>query len=336
MQIKINKYLFSLIFFLVSLNSCSPIFLLKASLFEAKILLKRKEISEMLKQETVEQETKEKLKLVLEARKFSKDIGLKPKGSFSKYSKVDSKNLLWVLSAAKKDKFEAKLWWFPVVGSIPYKGFFSKEDALKESEKLENNNYDTYLRPSDAFSTLGWFDDPILSTTLSRQDLILVNTVIHEIVHNTIWVKNNAYYNETMANAIAAVATIEFFKDKDQKSHEQGKNWLARELKFSVILNNTIEELKLLYSKEIEETEKSKQKEVIFSRYIKDFEKISNKRIKTKANNAYLLAQEIYYKKFPDFIDKYKYNGNSLKKFISYLKEISNSEKPYNVLSRKN
>ena len=139
-----------------------------------------------------------------------------------------------------------------------------------------------------------------------------------------------------MANAIAAVATIEFFKNRDIKKYEQSREWITRELKFSTILNDTIEELKSLYSKNITDVEKSEQKEIVFNRYKKNFEKISNKKIKTKANNAYLLAQEIYYKKFDVFIDKYKLNDSSLKKFVSYLKEISNEEDPYNVLGSEN
>ncbi len=328
-----RKSAIKLLFLLLISSSCSPIFVIKATLFEADILLKREDIADILKQDTVDQETKEKLTLVLEARDFSKEIGLEPKGSFSKYSKINNENLLWVLSASKKDKLEAKFWWFPIVGNIPYKGFFSKEDAIKSAKKLETQGYDTYLRSSDAFSTLGWFDDPILSTTLSRGKLTVVNTVIHEIVHNTIWVKNNAFFNETMANAVAALATIEFYKNKDSSLHEKSKEWLERERIFSTLLNTTINQLKTLYSSEIEEPKLLEKKEVILNNYKNEFEKISSRKDQKNINNAYILAQEIYYKDFNSFIEKYDLKDKSLKRMITYLKDVSLREEPYRIIN---
>src|SRR5678815_1273871 len=93
-------------------------------------------------------------------------------------SPLDRDTLVLVLSAAYRDKLEPYTWWFPIVGRVPYKGYFDFKAAKRAADDLYNAGYDISLRPSDAFSTLGWFNDPLLSTSLRRDSLDLVNTVI--------------------------------------------------------------------------------------------------------------------------------------------------------------
>src|SRR5690606_4806050 len=141
-------------------------------------------------------DVRRKLELVLQARAFAdSQLGLAVGESYTTYSWVDSDTLLMVLSAARKDRFVPYTWWFPIVGRVPYKGFFNFNEAYQEARELEAEGYDTHVRPSAAFSTLGWFNDPVLNTVLRYDDVSLVSTVVHEILHNSIFVPGKVGFN---------------------------------------------------------------------------------------------------------------------------------------------
>jgi predicted aminopeptidase len=116
-----------------------------------------------------------------------------------------------VLSGARPDWLEPVLWRFPLVGRLPYKGYFLLADALEAEGALKAEGFDTYLRPASAFSTLGWFNDPLLSTTLAQDSVDLVNTVIHELTHNRYFASGEAAFNESFANFVGARGAQRFF-----------------------------------------------------------------------------------------------------------------------------
>src|SRR6185436_12021884 len=105
-----------------------------------------------------------------------------------------------VLTVAYPDRLAIRTWWWPIVGRVPYKGFFDFGAARREQLKFEREGFDTELRPSAAFSTLGWFNDPLLSSTLHSDSTWLVNTVIHELLHNTVWIAGDVTFNESFAS----------------------------------------------------------------------------------------------------------------------------------------
>ncbi|MCL4214160.1 MAG: aminopeptidase [Gemmatimonadales bacterium] len=179
---------------------------------EMRILRARQPITRLVRDSSVAPETRAKLALVLEARTFAEDsLGLPAKEAFTQFTQLDRDTLLLVLSGARKDWLSAKTWWFPVVGRVPYKGYFETDDALRAERDLAKDGYDTYLRPAAAFSTLGWFNDPLLSSTLRADSVDLVNTVIHELTHNRYFAKGEAVFNESFANFVGARGAERFF-----------------------------------------------------------------------------------------------------------------------------
>lgn len=192
-------------------------YLVRAAWEESKILWRRRAIAAIVSDTTVSRATRAKLQLVLDAREFAnRSLELDVGRSFTTFSALDRDTLVLVLSTAYRDRLEHYRWWFPVVGRVPYKGYFDFAVALAEERDFQRRGFDTYLRPASAFSTLGFFNDPLLSTTLRVDTLSLANTVIHELTHNTLYARGQAVFNESFANFVGARGSADFFRWRRQ------------------------------------------------------------------------------------------------------------------------
>jgi len=188
-------------------------YLVRAGVAEAGILLRRRPITEVVADPSTDAATRGKLTLVIAARAFAADsLRLSAGGTYTTYSPLDRDTLVLVLSAARTDRLEQYEWHYPVVGRLPYKGFFSFGLAAQEARKLERAGLDTYVRVANAFSTLGWFEDPLLSTIVAEDSVDLAATVIHEIFHNTLFVPGHADFNESMAEWVGYRGAEAFFR----------------------------------------------------------------------------------------------------------------------------
>ncbi|HEY7897244.1 MAG TPA: aminopeptidase [Gemmatimonadaceae bacterium] len=182
---------------------------------EARILSRRKPISAMLNDPTTAPALRAKLTVVEAARRFAHDsLGLKTGESFTTYSHVDHDTLVLVLSAAYRDRLVPYTWWFPIVGRVPYKGYFDFKAGRQAAADLKSRGFDVYIRPSAAFSTLGFFNDPLLNTTLSADSLDLANTVIHEVTHNTYYAPGSVPFNESFASFVGARGAAALFRSR--------------------------------------------------------------------------------------------------------------------------
>jgi len=164
---------------------------------------------------------KSKLRLIEEVRRFAIDsLGLKDTENYKTLYDQHGQELMWVVQACPPFELKAKLWHFPLIGNLPYKGFFEKEKALAERQLLMRENYDVSIRNPGGWSTLGWFTDPILSDMLTRRDGDLAGLIIHEMVHATIFVKDNADFNENLASFIGDTAAYHFLAHKYGRQSE--------------------------------------------------------------------------------------------------------------------
>ena len=190
-------------------------YLLRAAWSESRILAGRRKITDLVADSTTNPKVAAKLRLVLSARAFAAEsIGLRAGESFTTYTQLDRDTLVLVLSGAYRDRLAPYTWWFPIVGRVPYKGYFDFPRAKEAASDLGRDGFDVYLRPSPAFSTLGFFNDPLLSTSLGADTLDLANTVIHELTHNTFYAAGQAVFNESFASFVGARGSAWFFRSR--------------------------------------------------------------------------------------------------------------------------
>jgi predicted aminopeptidase len=170
---------------------------------QLKIVYEARPVESYLNDPAFPDSLKAKLRLIERARRFAIDsLGLHDTDNYKTLYDQQGKELMWVVTACEPFRLKEKVWEFPIVGAVPYKGFFNREKAVKEKEALERENYDVSVRNPGGWSTLGWFTDPILSNMLRRGDGDLASLIIHEMVHATLYVKDSSEFNENLASFI--------------------------------------------------------------------------------------------------------------------------------------
>lgn len=204
-------------------------YLLRAAWEEGRILARRRPIAAIAADTTVDARTRARLRLVLDARRYAADsLQLAARRSFTLYTDIGRDTLVLLLSGAYRDRLVPYTWWFPVVGRVPYKGYFDFGAARAAAAALRARGFDTYLRPSPAFSTLGWFDDPLLNTSLRDDPVGLANTVAHELTHNTFYAPGQAVFNESFASFVGARGSAQFFRARGDTAaaREADRRWV--------------------------------------------------------------------------------------------------------------
>lgn len=277
-------------------------FLYRAAWEEGRILAARQPLAELAASPEVPPARRARFKLVLAARAFAAErLGLEAKETYTTFSDVGTGTLLHVLSASPKNRLEEYRWWYPVTGSVPYKGFFSRRAALAEKRRLELGGHDTYLRPAGAFSTLGWFNDPLLSTVLDGNRVDLVSTVIHEIAHNTLWVPGEAEFNESFANFVGLKGAEAFFASRgDREAARLAAATFRDEKRLGAFYAALARELEALYASGLSGPELAARRDEIFRRARKALRSqrlevySPEKLAKREMNNATVIAQRIY------------------------------------------
>jgi predicted aminopeptidase len=338
----------SMALLLFNCSGCSPVYLAKAGWSELKILRGRRPFDEVINDRRTDHETRRQLLLARQARAFAIHmLELDAGDSYTSFTQLESDTLAWVLSAAYRDRLEPKTWWFPIVGRVPYKGYSSEGSARKAQADLVEEGMDTYLRTTSAFSTLGWFADPLLSSLLRYDDVDLVETILHELSHNHLFVPGKVRFNESFATFVGRTGAIRFFCGPDDALQDTEKCTLAQERweqyqEFSGFLDEFIEELGEVYaSTELSVEEKVQGRENLFAEFQERYGEgeagsvspLIRSFLGRPLNNAVLLARMRYYHRLKDFQTLLDQHQGDLPAAIRTLKESAQKvDDPFDLL----
>jgi predicted aminopeptidase len=226
------------------------------------------------------------------------------------------------VTAAPANRVEPLSWWFPITGRVSYRGYFQKERADGFAAELEGEGYDTYVRPAPLYSTLGWFDDPVPRALLSWSEDNRVDTILHELVHQTVFVPGDTDYDEALATFIAHHATLAFLVDRPE-ARTRAEAGFADELTFARMLGDLREELERVYAESATPEQARALRAPVFARYQAEVFAGMPWRSRRYArfpelalSNAWLVAHRDYLGELPCFEAELATLGGDLEGFI--------------------
>lgn len=251
----------------LSLTGCFELgYLSQAAHGQREISVYARPIDEVTADPDVPEATKTLLAHVRQVKNFGELSGLRPTDNYESYADLRRRAAVWVVSAAEPLSFRTKTWSFPIVGEVPYLGWFSKDDALAHARELDRAGWDVSIRPASAYSTLGWFRDPVLSTMLSRGTGSvgdLAETILHESVHATFYVPGQTPLNESVASFLGEVLAERYLdhafgpRSKERLAYAAARREGERR---AALLVAAHDDLAALYATDANEPEKREKK----------------------------------------------------------------------------
>ena len=307
-------------------------YLTRAGIEETRILQARRPIADLARKPTTNAELRGQLQLVLDTRDYAATLGLAAKQTYTTYADVGRDTLLLNLSAAPKNCICPYTWKYPIVGRIPYKGFFDPRAARREADRLAARGYDIYLRPAAAFSTLGWFNDPLLSTALTPDSVELAALVFHEIAHNSLYVRSATPFNESFAQLVAYRAAEHFFQSRgDSTAARHASDRWHDEIVLGEYYDSLVGRLNRLYGSHPspEALESGRWAAAAWARAQLEGPVGAQLRTyrlgplaKRPVNNAQLVGARIYRTRLDLFDRWYEQNGRDVGKSVAALREL--------------
>src|ERR1700730_526286 len=326
--------------FCAGLAGCDASYIARGAYEEMRLLWNRKPISRELADRDLPADVRAKLETVLEVRKFAADnLQLNVGGAYQTVTQVDQRAIVWVVMAAPLDSLKPYLWWFPIVGYVPYRGYFSQDQAKAEAATMETDGYDTYIRPAIAFSSLGFFNDPLLSNLLKLDRVELAGVIIHELFHRTYFLKSDVMFDESAASWVGSRGAVAFFTSTEGANSPDAvaaRDVFASDLRFALFLQQEEARLLRLYDSGLPRNEILKRRIKIFTEINSDYARLKPtlsglERFdldKEKLNNAVLLNYLIYFHDFENFEALERLHHGDLSATIKAIIELPKSQ-PY-------
>ncbi len=309
---------------------------LKQAKGQLTIIWNAKPVEEFINDKTFPDSLRQKLLLIAEIRKFAVDsLGLKDTKNYKTLYDQKGEEIMWVVTASEPFQLKPKEWDFPILGKVPYKGFFVKDEAFALAKQLDNEKWDVSVRNPGGWSTLGWFTDPILSKMLEESEGELASLIIHEMAHATIFVKDSINFNENLASFIGDRGAEAFLQFHFGDNSQQYMEFVNKDRDYTTFVNHVLHGTSLLDSlyKAIEHespAKKSVLKEAMIRRIVDTMDTLSlssgkkpSRRFKDKLpNNAYFMSFIHYQSGQSEFLEEWQqsFDGN-LKAYITYFKE---------------
>ena len=298
------------------------------------ILNREQPISELLAREDLDVELRARLVEMQRARDFASDeLGLPDNNSYRDYVDIGRDYVIWNVIATEEFSVSAQQWCFLFAGCVSYRGYFDKATAQKYAQTLQVKGMDTYVAGARAYSTIGWFDDPLLNTMLYRDEAMRVGVLFHELAHQKLYVQDDTAFNEAFATAVAQEGVRRWFLYNGNTSkYERYLESQQRRAEFNTLLKQTRSRLQVLYKQSHDPDLMRKEKQRVFLQLKKDYVVLKRNWDSNKGydawmaqplNNAHLALAATYHELVPD-IKRYMHNtGGDLQLFYKQMEQLS-------------
>lgn len=311
---------------------------------QARIVLNCEPIDDLLARADLDSTQRTRLLLIEAIRRYGLDkVGLKESSSYTCFFDTRGEPVSWNVSASLPDRFAPYLWSFPIAGTVPYKGFFDRERAQREYDRLKSLDYDAILRPVSAYSTLGYFSDPVLSTMLEYPAASLADLILHELTHGTVYVQGNTDFNESLATFVGQTGSLAFLAahfGTDTPLIEQAQQQREDAARFRKFMNGVVASLDSLYSLELPRETVLVRRRDVFQLAKKRYRTIRSQFrrtnydgfLKWEVNNARLLSYRRYNRNLDSFAEIYSLKKEHLDESLLVFKACEGAEDPWNCL----
>jgi predicted aminopeptidase len=312
---------------------CSNVlYLSQAIAGHLRIMNSREPIKKLLETNQFDNETKDKLKLALAVREYaSRELDLPRNKSYTVFSRVKGQYVGWNIFCAPKFSVEPIQWCFPIAGCVVYRGYFSKNGALKFAGKMEKRGFDVFISRISAYSTLGWYNDPLLSSHLRLDSIHLARLIIHELTHQKFYVPGDSRFNEGFASAVERAGVLRWLKSigRDDQVIQAIKMQDMEDIKISKILKARTQ-LSNIYHSKIDPNSMSHKKDSIFRNLKLDIDNGNRAVINLPKsngedfvlNNAYLVPVFTYHSLGPIFQSMLDSVDGNLPQFYINVKKL--------------
>jgi predicted aminopeptidase len=295
---------------------------------------------------------REQLKLIEQLRTFAKDqLKLPVDGHYRKYVDVHRPYVVWNVQAAAQFSLEPRTWWYPLVGSLEYRGYFSENGARSYAARYAKKGDDVYVDGIEAYSTLGWFKDPILNTFIDRSEPELAEVIFHELGHQRVFAKGDTDFNEAYATTVGQEGARRWLRASGKTNlMEKYEIALRRNDQFVHLIMSTREQLEKIYGDTLDKDGKVKAaktppsppaelkaaKERVFAELLKKYQELKvswggyagyDDWFAHELNNAQLNTIANYYDFLPAFQRLLELNGGDMEKFYNEVERLSKMEK---------
>jgi len=238
------------------------------------LLLRKQPISEILASQDTNTLLQGELEMALDIRKFaSEHLALPDNDSYSEYADLDRDFVVWNVFATPELSLDTKKWCFLLVGCLNYRGYYSEQAAKRYAQELEAQGYDVFVGGVTAYSTLGWFNDPVLNTMLGRENHYLASVIFHELSHQKVYLKNDTPFNEAFAETIAQIGVQQWL---DQHGTDAAKSIFLEKQSNEILFVNLIlqykKKLEYIYNLDISVNDKRASKKLLLGQLVEAYE----------------------------------------------------------------
>jgi predicted aminopeptidase len=297
------------------------------------ILQKREQIAQVLANPATSPALRKRLEQVLMIRDFaSRELKLPDNKSYRGYADLQRPFVVWNVFATTEFSIKPEEWCFPIAGCVGYRGYFMQARADAFAQELRGRGLDVYVGGVPAYSTLGWFDDPVLNTFVNYPEYELARLIFHELAHQLVYVKGDSEFNESFAATVEYAGVERWIaRSGDERMRADFGRSQERRARFAALVLKYREVLGALYSSDLPPASMRERKAGVFAELKQDYQRLKTEwggfagydRFFVEPNNAKLASIALYSTLVPQF-DKIlaKYNGN-LPAFYAEVKEIA-------------